>query len=57
MVSFDNTVKIWDIESKILLTSIEGIGGTINALTKIDEFMIVSGSNNKKVQIWNSNSW
>ncbi len=51
--SFDNTVKIWDVESSFELRALTGHTAPVKALAVTqDGLRVASGGNDKKVKIW-----
>lgn len=58
-VSFDKTIKIWDIDNQSVLQRIDtkskGHTHTVNALARIDENSFVTASDDRKIKIWKLN--
>ena len=52
-VSGNNTINIWDIENKILMSTLYGDREWITALCAVRESVLVSGSNENSLIIWN----
>ena len=55
--SLDDTIKIWDAKSGVMLRSLEGHKGSVNsvAISK-DGNTIVSGSSDNSIRIWDTKS-
>ena len=51
--SYDNTIKVWDLEGGHLLRSLEGHTQSVNAVAVTpDGRQIVSGSNDNTIKVW-----
>eukprot|EP01091_Cochliopodium_minus_P014826 TRINITY_DN5106_c0_g1_i1.p1 TRINITY_DN5106_c0_g1~~TRINITY_DN5106_c0_g1_i1.p1 ORF type:complete len:364 (+),score=38.02 TRINITY_DN5106_c0_g1_i1:37-1128(+) len=50
--SYDNTIKIWNLEDFCCLQSWVAHNGIIRALYSIDNKYLVSGSYDKKIKVW-----
>ena len=52
--SFDNTIRIWDVETGRELRSLTGHSGVITSLVcSLDGKWLASGSNDKTLRLWN----
>ena len=50
--SWDNTIKIWDIENRAIMSTLSQHTKCVHALCNISEGVFVSGSNDKSLIIW-----
>ena len=51
--SWDNSIKIWDIKSRLLIRTIKDAhSDAINALCKVSESRFASGSHDKSLSLW-----
>ena len=51
--SFDQTLKIWNLESGVLKTTLRGHSHTVSSLAILSGNRIASGSGDNSVKIWN----
>ena len=50
--SYDNNIKIWDIENRAIISTLLGHRGSVLTLSHVDGKHLVSGSEDKSLIIW-----
>ena len=50
--SLDDTIKIWNIEDRSIMSTLSGHTDTVNALCYVKEGIFVSGSDDKLLIVW-----
>ena len=50
----DNTIKIWDLESKTCLKTLCGHTNTVICLEVLTNGQLISGSFDKSIKVWNT---
>ena len=50
--SQDNTIKLWNLNSRSLITSLKGHSKEVSALVLLDDGRLASGSMDETIKIW-----
>ena len=52
--SYDNTIKLWNLETKTEIATLEGHHGWVNSVAFYhNETLLASGSGDNKIKLWN----
>ncbi len=51
--SYDNSIKLWDVQTGQCVQTLRGHSGSINALTMLGDWHLASGSHDKSIKLWN----
>ena len=54
--SFDETIKVWDVDSGMELNTLEGHTSWVNTLEAISDDRIVSGADDNRICVWDINT-
>ena len=51
--SLDNTIKMWDLETRECIRTLEGHSAEIHCIDVLENGFLISGSKDKSLKIWN----
>lgn len=51
---YDNTIKVWSIDTRKIIYELTGHTGTISALTSLSNGILLSGSTDTTIKMWNT---
>jgi len=50
--SYDNSIRIWDIEKQACVATLEGHEGSVYSITQLTDGRLASGSSDNSIRIW-----